>query len=93
MTGKKSLERYKDFYSFIFDDEAKELRLYYNYAGSDFLVKIFRLADYIYPHCTPEALIGGLLFELESPELAEDMTNYTDDLREIIAQIKQDAQS
>lgn len=90
MTGKEFIEH--NSFCFSVDKKAKELDLYYNFGGSDFLIKTFSLADYIYPQCTPKKIIGEIKKKIKTAELAEDVTNYSDDLYRIIAEI-QEAQS
>lgn len=90
MTSKEFIEH--NSFLFAVDEKARALSLYYNFGGSDFLIKTFSLADYIYPQCTPKKIIGEIKKKIKTAELAGDITNYSDDLYKIIAEI-QEAQS
>ena len=87
MTGKEFIEN--NGFWFSVDKKAKDLTLYYNFGGSDFFIKTFSLADYIYPQCTPEKIIGEIKKKIKTAELAGDVTNYSDDLYKIIAEIQE----
>lgn len=89
MTGKEFLER-NPAYFFDIDNDAEEIQLICMLNDdSDAIVKTFAFKDFIYPNCSPEHLIDGLLLEIKNAESTEAIHN----IAKVIARIKQDAKS
>ena len=88
MTGEEFIKHNSKHYYFIDNGEGLQLVCILP-DNSEVTIKTFAYKDFVYPNCSPEHLIDGLLQDMKNADNPEAIHN----IANVIAQIKQDAKT